>query len=164
MRRDIRRRVFCPVISPAWRRRIGSGPLAAAVGASARTPRSSSRIPKRRRAGRPWRVRPMPCYVEGGGCSNLWAAFGADRWAWFIRKKLKLNPKSPPGLKRWNSPNLPARAGPIHVCFSNRPFGVKHFQTIHQCGVDVARGLVLLFGIGTWALPSWDPRTRRNNL
>src|SRR5258706_4370720 len=30
--------------------------------------------------------------------------------------------------------------------------------------VDVARGLVLLFGIGTWALPSWDPRTRRNNL
>src|SRR5712672_3600319 len=52
----------------------------------------------------------------------------------------------------------------LHVCFSNRPFGVKHFQTIHQCGVDVARGLVLLFGIGTWALPSWDPRTRRNNL
>ena len=50
------------------------------------------------------------------------------------------------------------------VRFSNRPFGVKHFQTIHQCGVDVARGLVLLFGIGTWALPSWDPRTRRNNL
>ena len=31
------------------------------------------------------------------------------------------------------------------VCFSNRPFGVKHFQPIHQCGVDVARGLVLLF-------------------
>src|SRR5258705_853832 len=51
-----------------------------------------------------------------------------------------------------------------YVCFSNRPFGVKHFQTIQQCGVDVARGLVLLFGIGTWALPSWDPRTRRNNL
>src|ERR1700743_1228935 len=48
------------------------------------------------------------------------------------------------------------------VFFSNRPFGVKHFQTIHQCGVDVARGLVLLFGIGTRALPSWDPRTRRN--
>jgi hypothetical protein len=38
------------------------------------------------------------------------------------------------------------------VRFSNRPFGVKHFQTIHLCGVDVARGLVLLFGIGTWAL------------
>src|SRR5258705_11238473 len=30
--------------------------------------------------------------------------------------------------------------------------------------VDVARGLVLLYGIGTRALPSWDSRTRRNNL
>ena len=48
--------------------------------------------------------------------------------------------------------------------FSNRPVGVKHFQAIHRCGVDVTRGLVLLFGIGTKALPSWDPRTRRNNL
>src|SRR5258707_4830047 len=53
---------------------------------------------------------------------------------------------------------------PDDVCFSNRPFGVKHFQTIHQCGADVARGLVLLFGIGTGAFPSWDSRTRRNNL
>ena len=51
-----------------------------------------------------------------------------------------------------------------HARFSNRPFGVKHFQTIHPCGVDVARGLVLLFGIGTKALPSWDSKTRRNNL
>ena len=50
------------------------------------------------------------------------------------------------------------------VRFSNRPFGVKHFQTIRHCNVDVARGLVLLFGIGTGALPSWDSRTRRNNL
>src|ERR1700693_3013419 len=53
---------------------------------------------------------------------------------------------------------------PDDVRFSNRPFGVKHFQPIHQCGVDVARGLVLLFGIGTKAVPSWDSRTRRNNL
>ena len=29
---------------------------------------------------------------------------------------------------------------PGYVCFSNRPFGVKHFQTIHHCSVDVARG------------------------
>ena len=36
-----------------------------------------------------------------------------------------------------------------HVCFSNRPFGVKRFQTIHPYSVDVAHGLVLLFGIGT---------------
>src|SRR5450759_1398225 len=35
------------------------------------------------------------------------------------------------------------------VRFSNRPVGVKRFQTIHHCSVDVARGLVLLFGIGT---------------
>ena len=48
--------------------------------------------------------------------------------------------------------------------FSNRPVGVKRFQTIHHHSVDVARGLVLLFGIGTKALPSWDPRTRWNNL
>ena len=52
-----------------------------------------------------------------------------------------------------------------HVRFSNRPFGVKRFQTIHHhCSVDVAHGLVLLFGIGTTALPLWDSRTRWNNL
>ena len=48
--------------------------------------------------------------------------------------------------------------------FSNRPVGVKRFQTIHHHSVDVSRGLVLLFGIGTKALPSWDSKTRRNNL
>jgi hypothetical protein len=42
-----------------------------------------------------------------------------------------------------------------HVGFSNRPIGVKRFQTIHQDDVDVAHGLVLLFGIGAKALPSW---------
>src|SRR5437773_10583317 len=51
-----------------------------------------------------------------------------------------------------------------HVRFSNRPFRVKHFQTFHRCSVDVAHGLALLFGIGTRALPSWDSRTRWNNL
>ncbi len=51
-----------------------------------------------------------------------------------------------------------------YVRFSNRPVGVKHFQTIHRCGVDVTHGLALLYGIGTRALPSWDPRTGRNNL
>jgi hypothetical protein len=35
-----------------------------------------------------------------------------------------------------------------HVCFSNRPFEVKRFQTIHDTAVEVARGLVLLYGIG----------------
>ena len=34
--------------------------------------------------------------------------------------------------------------------FSNRPFRVKRFQTNHHhYSVDVAHGLVLLFGIGT---------------
>src|SRR5262245_6994715 len=50
------------------------------------------------------------------------------------------------------------------VRFSNRPTEVKRFQTIHLCGVDVARGLALLFGLGTKALPSWDSRIRWNNL
>jgi hypothetical protein len=35
------------------------------------------------------------------------------------------------------------------VRFSNRPFGVKCFQAFHDWSVDVAHGLVLLFGIGT---------------
>jgi len=48
--------------------------------------------------------------------------------------------------------------------FSKRPVGVKRFQTIHHHSVNVARGLVLLFGIGAKALPSWDSRTRWNNL
>jgi hypothetical protein len=51
-----------------------------------------------------------------------------------------------------------------NVGFSNRPVGVKHFQTVHDCSVDVAHGLALLFGIGTKAVPPWDSRTRRNNL
>ena len=51
-----------------------------------------------------------------------------------------------------------------YVRFSNRPFGDKSRQTIHHCSVDVAHGLVLLFGIGAKALPSWDSKTRWNNL
>jgi hypothetical protein len=35
------------------------------------------------------------------------------------------------------------------VRFSNRPIGVKHFQAFHDGGFNVARGLVLLYGIGT---------------
>ena len=48
--------------------------------------------------------------------------------------------------------------------FSNRPFEVKRFQTIHHHSFDIARGLLLLFGLGTMALPSWDSKTRWNNL
>src|SRR5215470_9046652 len=51
-----------------------------------------------------------------------------------------------------------------YVRFSNRPSRVKHFQAIHHFSVDVAHGLALLFGPGTRALPSWDSKTRWNNL
>ena len=47
-----------------------------------------------------------------------------------------------------------------YVRFSNRPFRVKHFQTVRRCSVDVAHGLALLFGIGAKALPLWDSRMR----
>src|SRR5476651_2201232 len=67
-------------------------------------------------------------------------------------------------MTRCESACKAAPPGPLFGRFSNRPFGVKRFQTIHRCSVDVARGLVLLFGIGTRALPSWESRTRRNNL
>ena len=65
-------------------------------------------------------------------------------------------------MGHWHRVLPPGRI--LDVRFSNRPFGVKHFQTIHHYGVDVAHGLVLLFGIGTKALPLWDSKTRWNNL
>jgi hypothetical protein len=37
-------------------------------------------------------------------------------------------------------------------------------QTIRCHGVEVARELALLFGIGTKALPAWNSKMRRNNL
>src|SRR5262245_45895782 len=43
-------------------------------------------------------------------------------------------------------------------------FGSSAFGMSHHFNVDVAHGLVLLFGIGIRALPSWGSRTRRNNL
>ena len=48
---------------------------------------------------------------------------------------------------------LPPKADMVQrghdVRFSNRPGGVKRFQTTRDGGVDVAHGLVLLSGIGT---------------
>ena len=48
------------------------------------------------------------------------------------------------------------------VRFSNRPVGVKHFQTVHHCNVDVTHGLALLSGIGTreYCRPSLSSRLR----
>jgi len=68
------------------------------------------------------------------------------------------------GRRPYMAPRVISRRRNNSGRFSNRPFGVKHFQAIHQCSVGVAHGLVLLFGIGTKALPSWESRTRRNNL
>jgi hypothetical protein len=67
---------------------------------------------------------------------------------------------------------LDVRSGPFSavdeprrdVRFSNRPSGVKRFQTIRHHSDDVARGLVLLFGIGTRALPSLVGCARRRAL
>ena len=42
--------------------------------------------------------------------------------------------------------------------------GSSAFRLIHHYSVDVAHGLVLLYGIGTRAVPSWDSKTRWNNL
>jgi hypothetical protein len=49
-----------------------------------------------------------------------------------------------------------------NVRFSNRSVGVKRFQTIRHCDVDVAHELALLFGFDTKALPSWDSKTTWN--
>ena len=42
--------------------------------------------------------------------------------------------------------------------------GSSTFRLSTATGVDVARGLALLFGIGTRALPVWGSKTRWNNL
>jgi hypothetical protein len=87
-------------------------------------------------------------------------------WARWFEPKTKTKPE---GLPEGHEPRVPIRLGSEggvsrDVRFANRPFGVKHFQTIHQFSVDAARRLVLLFGIGSKALPSWDSKTRWNNL
>src|SRR5262245_65469485 len=62
----------------------------------------------------------------------------------------------------WHSSAVPT--APSNVGFSNRPFRVKRFQTIHDSGVNVARGLALLSGLGTKALPAWASKTRWHNI
>src|ERR1700688_2288753 len=59
-------------------------------------------------------------------------------------------------------PSYPCCA--MNVRFSQRPLGGKRFQAIRHTSVDVARGLALLFGIGTKVFPAWDSRMRWNNL
>src|SRR3954451_1794444 len=42
--------------------------------------------------------------------------------------------------------------------------GSSAFRLSTHYSVDVAHGLVLLYGIGAKAVPSWDSKTRWNNL
>ena len=83
---------------------------------------------------------------------------------WLHRPSLRRedSPCQPGAVHTW--PGATDTADPFYVRFSNRPFGFKRFLTIHHLSVNVARGLVLLYGIGTKALPSWDSKTRWNNL
>jgi hypothetical protein len=84
------------------------------------------------------------CAADGG---QLRQAAGATAAA----DAIKLSPEASRSMQRFGR-------------FSNRPFWVKRFQTIRCCSVDVSHGLTLLFGLGTKALPSWESRTRWNNL
>jgi hypothetical protein len=54
--------------------------------------------------------------------------------------------------------------GPLMSAFLIGQLGSSAFQAIHHFSVDVSRGLALLFGLGTKALPSWGSKTRWNNL
>jgi hypothetical protein len=55
-------------------------------------------------------------------------------------------------VKRWAWIQNCRIFGSADVRFSNRPAGVKRFQAVQRCSVDVARGLALLFGLGIKAL------------
>ena len=56
-----------------------------------------------------------------------------------------------------------ALAEPMSASLIGR-FGSSAFRLSTTTVFDVAHGLVLLFGIGTKALPSWGSKTRWNNL
>src|SRR5215471_21503934 len=73
----------------------------------------------------------------------------------------------PFGKARFMSPaidNASAFGKFADVRFSNRPVGVKRFRLSTTAAVDVTGGLALLYGMGTSALPSWDPRMGWSNL
>ncbi len=102
--------------------------------------------------------------LECGLLTGTWSAEGIMASGHVNRTQRPNTWLHRPSLRREESSCQPGavhtwpRATDPDVRFSNRPFEVKRFQTIHHHGVDVAHGLVLLFGIGTKALPSWDSR------
>ena len=115
--------------------------------------------PSRRRCSSNWRSRSTTC-AKALRRQSAWCGSGA-RSERTVTISFAQNARCyRTGLRSRQQHNLDQ----LNVRFSNRPVGVKRFQTIHHDSVDVAHGLVLLFGIGTRALPSWDSKTRRNNL
>jgi hypothetical protein len=82
-----------------------------------------------------------------------------------IRRKFAQSMRTPAGNDKDAKAGIGTHATCGHVRFSNRPTEVKRFQTIRRHGVGVARGLALLFGIGTMALrkfrrlPGFQPAT-----
>jgi Aldehyde dehydrogenase family len=102
------------------------------------------------------------------GVYNVVHGFGPNSAGQFLTLQLTFQDAGQKGIKvgarhdqtkRLSSPsefrsrsNGTHSSCPRNVRFSNRPFGIKHFQTIRLYSVDVAHGLVLLFGIGTKAL------------
>src|SRR6516165_838059 len=81
------------------------------------------------------------------------------------------------GFPSWPGASAPIR-GLIHWCETTdssltifpcnarrvHTLGSSAFRLSTRSGVNVTRGLVLLSGIGTQALPSWDSKTRWNDL
>ena len=79
---------------------------------------------------------------------------GCSRHSRIRRKGRKDLPERRACIGDYRAGCMPQIEYAANVRFSNRPVGVKRFQTIHQCSVDVAHGLALLSGIGTKAVPS----------
>ena len=95
----------------------------------------------------------LPSWDSRTRRNNLLGGLAVNRMAGPSGRANSPHPSSREGhlsTSRWSSSFL--LSGFILNGFSNRPFGVKRFQTIHHCNVDVAHGLVLLFGIDARSL------------
>jgi hypothetical protein len=81
---------------------------------------------------------------------------------WLMSIKFTLGDGKPallfPTAGNRNIPRLPLH----YVRLSNRRSGSSTFRLSTTVGFNIACGLVLRYGIGTTALPSWDSRMRWN--
>ena len=111
------------------------------------------------------------------GCSHWCASGGAARGAGGSSNPIGQIPRGPalshhktqlrgaseqPRSASSQSRPMHSAPGPNDVRFSNRPFGVKHFQTIHYCSVDVARTLVVVLTSHHRPSPTQNIARRRN--